>query len=231
MMLLLRVLLPLLLCYSTVVVQAQEETSTSTTGGTTYRIPWRTPIPQFSSGGDPIYEERFDYNVGDTLIFEWAGTHNVYIHTSNSCVIDGDTQSRILIASQTGQDYVIPDYLAGRKLFFACEVGNHCNNGLHVTININGTPVSIPESVYVIPTPTSAPGLSPLPQRTPYGNPGIRQSDDGSDDDDDDNTRLIKIFLILGILFIVFCCCLTALAVYLCGKRREEQEQEQAQGK
>ena len=210
----------LLLSTSTVkvVVQAQ---------GTTYEIPWRTPIPQFLEDGDPLYEDRFDYEVGDTIVFQWAGIHNVYIHTSGLCVIDGDLQSRILIAESTGQPYVIPDYFAGRSLFFVCEIGQHCENGLHVTINVNGTPIPIPDDIYVIPTPTAAPGLSPLPDRPLYGQHGKDDDDTGNDDDDGSKRGIIIVGIVLGVLFIVGCCCCVAIAVYCIGKRNEEREQQE----
>merc|ERR1712238_472149 len=85
------------------------------------------------------YADR-NANVGDTVEFTWvAGTHNLYVHPSGTCNLDGS----VLLA----------DEAAAGTVTFACDVGNdgemnegHCGAGQIVKFNVvDGGATSVEE--------------------------------------------------------------------------------------
>jgi len=73
--------------------------------------------------------------VGDTIIFEWVGVHNVFIHPSGSCSENG----RILVGSVSGESsYVFTKEDEG-KVVFTCDIGGHCEAGQLLEIMVSPT--------------------------------------------------------------------------------------------
>ena len=70
-------------------------------------------------------------NVGDTLVFYWEGFHNVYIHPTGDCTQTG----RSAVGFMSGTVYTFAEEDVG-ELEFACDVGNHCENGMRVTVTV-----------------------------------------------------------------------------------------------
>jgi len=74
--------------------------------------------------------ENLEAKVGDTIVFEWVGGHNVYIHPSMSCDLEG----AINVGSSSGSSYTFVEAdgsAEGTDMFFACDIGNggHCMAG------------------------------------------------------------------------------------------------------
>jgi plastocyanin len=67
--------------------------------------------------------------VGDTVQFDWSGTHNVYLHPSMSC----DRTGSSVVATTSGSIYTLVE--AG-TYYFACHVGSHCDLGQHITVTV-----------------------------------------------------------------------------------------------
>jgi len=72
----------------------------------------------------PTYEEQH-VNVGDTLIFSWAGFHNVYIHPTDTC----NTTGAVLVGKTSGTSYTFTESDDGETITFSCDVGLHCDSG------------------------------------------------------------------------------------------------------
>jgi len=70
-------------------------------------------------------------NVGDTVVFEWSGFHNVYIHPAKSC----DEAGAIEVGTQTGASYTFTENDEG-EIGFACDVGPHCEFGQILTVTV-----------------------------------------------------------------------------------------------
>ena len=70
-------------------------------------------------------------NVGDTIIFNWAGLHNVVIHPTGDCSEAG----AISVGTQSGASYTFTDADVG-DLEFVCDIGTHCEVGMRVTITV-----------------------------------------------------------------------------------------------
>ena len=68
-------------------------------------------------------------NVGDTVRFSWIGTHNVHIHPTMDCNVDG----RVFVGDQSGTNYT---FLDGGTVLFACDFQNHCDRGLYVEFTV-----------------------------------------------------------------------------------------------
>jgi plastocyanin len=100
--------------------------------------------------------------VGDTIIFEWSGSHNVFIHPSGTC----DTGGSIEVGSTSGAAYTFTSDDVG-EVVFACDIdgGSHCDAGQIVTFNVaaDDTPLT------TAPTkgPTASPTVSPVKSPTP----------------------------------------------------------------
>ena len=71
--------------------------------------------------------KELEATVGDVITFDWTGGHNVYIHPTGDCSLDG----AILVGSKTGASYTFVDADAGTSMFFSCDIGNgaHCRVG------------------------------------------------------------------------------------------------------
>ena len=70
----------------------------------------------------------FTAQVGDTISFSgWDTGHNVYIHPTNSCDLDG----AIFVGDTSPASYTFTDTDGGKDIFFACDIGggSHCQNG------------------------------------------------------------------------------------------------------
>ena len=88
-------------------------------------------------------------NVGDTIVFNWAGFHDVQIHPSGDCTEGGS----ILVGSQSGASYTFTEADVGDVLF-VCDVGAHCEVGMRVTVTVSGAAQM-----------TSAPSMAPTNRR------------------------------------------------------------------
>ena len=70
--------------------------------------------------------DEVDVEVGDTIRFRWnRNNHNVYIHPSGSCDMDG----RKYVGADDGTSYTFKESDAGEEIFFACDIGSHCEVG------------------------------------------------------------------------------------------------------
>ena len=70
-------------------------------------------------------------SLGDTIVFNWSGIHNVYIHPTGDCSQVG----AIFVGTETGASYTFIDADVG-DLEFVCDVGAHCENGMRVTVTV-----------------------------------------------------------------------------------------------
>jgi len=92
-----------------------------TAGGAIVTVDWVIP------SGDAL--PAVNANVGDSIVFNWGGFHNVYHHPSGTCSDAGAT----LVGSDSGASWTAPS--AG-TFVFACDVGSHCEWGQIVTVTI-----------------------------------------------------------------------------------------------
>jgi len=94
--------------------------------GETITVNWIVPDTD-----DPVkFPEEF--KVGDTLVFEWAGYHNVAIHPKGGC----DRSDADLLGSTSPVSYKFTEEDVGRKVF-ACDVGDHCARGQIIEASIS----------------------------------------------------------------------------------------------
>ena len=70
--------------------------------------------------------------VGDTISFSWDSGHNVYIHPTMNCGLDG----AIFVGDSSTTEYTFTDADDGKDIFFSCDIGNgaHCQNGKYPQI-------------------------------------------------------------------------------------------------
>lgn len=66
-------------------------------------------------------------SVGDTIVFTFPQGHNVYIHPTLSCNIQG----AVFVGFQSGTSYTFTEADADSQMFFACDIGQgaHCRFG------------------------------------------------------------------------------------------------------
>jgi plastocyanin len=68
-------------------------------------------------------------SVGDTVTFSWDGGHNVFLHPTGTCDDAGATE----VSSSSP---VIYTFTEAGSFTFACDVGEHCENGQILTFTV-----------------------------------------------------------------------------------------------
>ena len=89
---------------------------------------WKIP-----ADGGPL--PKRDFVVGEEVVFEWTGRHNVYIHPTGDCSEDG----AIEVGTESGASYVFTEEDIG-ELTFACDVGMHCERGMIMKATVKDDP-------------------------------------------------------------------------------------------
>jgi plastocyanin len=69
--------------------------------------------------------------VGDTITFNWDGSHNVFIHPTKTC----STRGSISVGRSSGVKYTFTKADIG-DMVFACDVGTHCTLGMILTVTV-----------------------------------------------------------------------------------------------
>lgn len=96
--------------------------------------------------------KEFEARVGDTIVFRWAqGGHNVYIHPSMSCDLEG----AIFVGATPGTPYTFTEADGspeGTDMFFSCDIGNgaHCQAGQSITVTVFSDPASVSDEPVVV---------------------------------------------------------------------------------
>lgn len=75
-----------------------------------------------------------DMIVGDSITFTMGPGHNVFIHPSGSC----DQTDSIFVGDETVTYTFKPEDGSpdGKAMFFACDVGSHCDLGMQIAVNV-----------------------------------------------------------------------------------------------
>ncbi|KAL3922111.1 MAG: hypothetical protein SGILL_002379 [Bacillariaceae sp.] len=110
-------------------------------------LQWLIPDPQ-------VAYEPINVNVGDTLTFNMGAGHNVFIHPSQSC----DQTDAIFVGDQAATSYTFKPEdgtSEGNPMFFACDVGPHCDLGMQIVVNVFSLPIDATED-------TPQPELQPV---------------------------------------------------------------------
>ena len=86
-------------------------------------------------------------NVGDRIIFTWQGgldVHNVHINPDMDCNKGAQSVELTREAVETGSgfrsSYTFTTVDAGKDVYFACHVGQHCVAGQHITVSVAAGP-------------------------------------------------------------------------------------------
>mmetsp|Transcript_29954 Transcript_29954/g.34466 ORF Transcript_29954/g.34466 Transcript_29954/m.34466 type:complete len:208 (-) Transcript_29954:182-805(-) len=72
--------------------------------------------------------------VGDTITFQWDGGHNVYIHPTMDCNLEG----AILVGTESPTEYTFTAEDVG-DLYFSCDIGDgaHCKAGQNLIATVS----------------------------------------------------------------------------------------------
>jgi len=97
--------------------------TTSTTTSETYTIDW-------TAGFGNVPAQSMEAEVGDSLIFNDVGGHNIYLMPSKAAFDDCDFSSATLLSSNNGYQHM----LTSLPMYFACRVGSHCRAGQKVAV-------------------------------------------------------------------------------------------------
>ncbi|KAL2479633.1 Cupredoxin superfamily protein [Abeliophyllum distichum] len=88
-------------------------------------------IPPLGDIAYKTWAAKKDFEIGDTIIFNWNGTHNVVQVTKEN--YDACTSTNALNPIQTTSP---ASFIANStESYFICTVGNHCSMGQKVTIS------------------------------------------------------------------------------------------------
>merc|ERR1719499_1480067 len=97
--------------------------TTSTTTSETYTIDW-------TAGFGNVPAQSMEAEVGDSLIFNDVGGHNIYLMPSKVAFDDCDFSSATLLSSNNGYRHT----LTSLPVYFACRVGSHCRAGQKLSV-------------------------------------------------------------------------------------------------
>lgn len=118
--------------------------------------------------------KEWQASVGDTMVFTWQGGHNVFIHPSLTCNIQG----AIPVGFQSGTEYVFQPEDAGTLMFFSCDIGQgaHCRFGQSLTVMVYSGPAPggsgvVPDEVITDPPVVEIATEPPQPEVLPEVEP------------------------------------------------------------
>ena len=157
-------------------------------------------------------------NVGDRIIFTWQGSlaaHNVYINPDMDCNKGARSVELTQSTVETGfrSSYTFTTVDAGKDVYFACHVGQHCVAGQHITVSVAGGDTEEPEPCTICADGsaiTNPDGLVPIPGTGSVECSMIDQFFLPDDEDSDDCQSLRRFGSICG-------CPVPADACQLCG--------------
>jgi len=78
-----------------------------------------------------------DANVGDTITFTWGSGHNVYIHPTMDCNLEGAI--KVGATSPTEYTFTADDgSIEGTDMYFSCDIGDgaHCKAGQNLIATV-----------------------------------------------------------------------------------------------
>ena len=97
-------------------------------GGDTLTI--GTNVWQIPTTGGGATLPSMTASVGDTVIFQWNGNHNVYLHPTGTC----NTVNSMLIGNNSGASFTFEN---SGSYVFACQIPQHCDLGMIMTITVS----------------------------------------------------------------------------------------------
>ncbi|KDP30270.1 hypothetical protein JCGZ_17052 [Jatropha curcas] len=103
---------------------------------------WTVP-PNNSVGYYENWANNKTFQIGDSLLFNWTGTHTA-TEVANEEEYNNCTKTGIVIVTS---GVIVPLASNGTR-YFVCSVGNHCEQGMKVAVKVgNGiAPPALPPS-------------------------------------------------------------------------------------
>ncbi|KAK9790339.1 hypothetical protein WJX73_003907 [Symbiochloris irregularis] len=115
-------------------------------------IDWKIP-----TSGKP-YDTTY-LQTGDSVTFNWRGFHGVYKITSDRCPATfSDSGPDDLAPSASGGSYTWHATAPG-TYYLACQVGDHCKEGMLIEIVVGSGPALAPSAMAPM-VPAEAPAAS-----------------------------------------------------------------------
>mmetsp|Transcript_17329 Transcript_17329/g.17408 ORF Transcript_17329/g.17408 Transcript_17329/m.17408 type:complete len:216 (+) Transcript_17329:88-735(+) len=106
--------------------------------------------------------------VGDTITFQWPQGHNVYIHPTMDCNLEG----AILVGTESPTEYTFTAEDVG-DLYFSCDIGDgaHCKAGQNLIATVSAgdgeADMPAPPADGEAPVPPAPDGDMPAPPDAP----------------------------------------------------------------
>ena len=82
-------------------------------------------------------EQKQTVSVGDNVVFNWGGVHNVYEMPSETAFDACDFSQAVELASTTQRSYTYKATASG-TFYFACQISGHCNLGQKLSLTVTG---------------------------------------------------------------------------------------------
>jgi len=89
----------------------------------TYAIDW-------TAGFGNVPAQSMEAEIGDSLIFNDVGGHNIYLMPTKAAFDDCDFSSATLLSNNNGYMHT----LTSLPMYFACRVGSHCRAGQKLSV-------------------------------------------------------------------------------------------------
>jgi len=105
-----------------------------------------------------------DANVGDTITFTWGSGHNVYIHPTMDCNLEGAI--KVGATSPTEYTFTADDgSIEGTDMYFSCDIGDgaHCKAGQNLIATVYSGDGDSGSSDTTADAPADADAPAPVP--------------------------------------------------------------------
>merc|ERR1712032_966675 len=83
-------------------------------------------------------EQKATAVVGDSIVFKWDGSHDVYTLPNQKAFDDCDFTAATKLGEATGIEYKAK---AAGTVFFGCKVAGHCTGGQKLALTVTAAPV------------------------------------------------------------------------------------------
>lgn len=141
----------------------------STTSAAEIPLDWAIPASH-----QPYPTENV--NVGDSILFNWMGLHNVYSLNAPVCPAMFSTENSVELAPSAPMGSYVWTAEAPGIYYFACQIGDHCSDGMLISI-IVGEGAALTPGAEAPLAPALAPALAP-------GSAPLSADSEGDEDSD-----------------------------------------------
>ncbi|XP_061340058.1 cucumber peeling cupredoxin-like [Gastrolobium bilobum] len=115
-------------------------------------------VPQNTSAYQ-TWASKNNFAVGDILLFNFETNQHDVLEVPRESYNSCSSENSIGTVITTGPTNVTLN--KGGEHYYICTIGQHCNRGQKLAINVSGSTIALPPSTAIPPATTATPDLTP----------------------------------------------------------------------